>query len=295
MGGIGSSARAEIALAFGVIDARGAQARTAVLTPATGQAELAGAEESNPFRAALSLLAQCVQELGALRGPEIDPALLGQLLPVDRDYLLVQLNRLTFGDVRYQTVQCPQPSCGHRLDVRFALSGAELPALSPATTTEATTEPGGTVELAEGRAVRFRLPRAADQAELHGVAPAALEAAFLQRCVRDASGDGRWIGCAELLAMPGQIREAVVRRIVAASPEMDLAVPLACVECEHPFRFVFDPVRSLLAELRASRTELLKQVHCLARSYHWSHAEILGLPRSLRHEYLELVQAEAGQ
>ncbi|HEX3765605.1 MAG TPA: hypothetical protein VHW23_43215 [Kofleriaceae bacterium] len=291
MTGIGSNTRVEIALAIGVLDAQGKRARTAVLTPATGYGELAGAEEPNPFRAALALLSQCVQELGPFRGPEIDMALLGQLLAVDRDYLLVHLNRLTFGDVRYQTVHCPQASCGHRLDVRFALSGAELPELAPSVATEA----GGTLELPGGRVVRFRLPRAADQVELHGVPPPDLEAAFLRRCVRDGGDEGRQVRCAELMAMPAQVRADVVRRIVAASPEMDLAVPLACVECGRPFRFVFDPVRALLAELKASRGELLRQVHRLARSYHWSQSEILGLPRSLRHEYLELVQEEAGR
>jgi hypothetical protein len=291
MAGIGSSVRAEIALAFGVIDSQGERAHTAVLTPATGHGELAGADEPNPFRAALHLLAQCVQELGPFHGAQIDPELLGRLLPVDRDHLLVHLNRLTFGDVRYQTVQCPRASCGRRLDVRFELSGAELPAVTPGVLADA----GGTVELADGRVVRFRLPLAADQAELYGVSPSGLEAAFLRRCVRDDREDGRQLSCAELLAMPAQLRADVVRRIVSACPEMDLAVPLECVECGRPFRFAFDPVRSLLAELRASRTELIKQVHRLALSYHWSHAEILGLPRSLRHEYLELVQAEAGR
>jgi hypothetical protein len=276
MGGIASNGQAAIALAFGVVDAHGARQRNAVLCPATGHSELANAEDANPFRAAIHLLAQCVRELGPLRGAHIDAALLGDLLPVDRDYLLIQLTRLTFGDVRYQPVLCPR--CGHRLDVRFALSGAELPAVGA---------DGGSVVVGDGRVVAFRLPRAADQAELFGVAPADLEAAFLRRCVRDERA------VADVLALPAQLRADLVKRIVAASPEMDLAVPLTCVACRQPFRFVLDPVRSLLAELRASRAELIQQVHRLALSYHWSHSEILGLPRTLRHEYLELVQAEA--
>lgn len=291
MAGMGSKVRADIALVFGVRDPQGRRARAAVLTPATGHAELAGAELANPFRAALHLLAECVQELGPFRGAQIDPGLLGQLLPVDRDYLLVHLNRLTFGDVRYQVVHCPRPSCGHRLDVRFALSGAALPTLAG----ELTADAGGTLELPGGRRIRFRLPLAGDQAELHDVARAELEAAFLRRCVRDDGDDRSRVGADELLAMPPALRAEVVQRIVAACPEMDLAVPLACVECGRPFRFMFDPVRSLLAELKASRSDLIKQVHQLALSYHWSHSEILGLPRALRHEYLDLVQAEAGR
>jgi hypothetical protein len=282
--------RAEVRLPFGLVDPRapeGTRARTATLTAITGHAELFGADDPNPFRAALHLLAGSTLELGPFRGAEVDPAQLGRLLPVDRDYLLLQLDRLTFGDRRYQTVECPQPACGRRLDVRFELSSVELPQVPD--------HAGGTVDLPGGRLVRFRLPVAADQAELHDTSPPALEAAFLRRCVVGDRGHGRGVGATELLELPAQIRAEVVQRIVAASPVIDLAVPLDCVSCGRPFRFVFDPVLSLLAALKASRTELVKQVHRMALSYHWSHNEILGLSRPLRHQYLELLQDEAGR
>lgn len=279
--------RAELVLPFGLVEPQGHRARTAVITPITGHGELSGADDANPFRAALQLLSGSVVELGWFRGAEIEPALLGRLLPVDRDYLLVQLNRLTFGDERYQTVECPQAGCRRRVDVRFELSSADPP--------EVPDHAGGEIELPDGRLVRFRLPIAADQEALHGLPPAALEAAFVERCVPGDPEHGDEVSGAELLEMPASVRAEVVKRIVAASPEMDLAVPLECPECGHPFRFVFDPVLSLLAELRASRAELIKQVHRLALSYHWSHAEILGLPRGLRHEYLELLEEEAAR
>lgn len=277
--------RTEIRLPFGLVEPGGQRARSAMLTAITGHGELYSAEDPNPFRAALHLLAASTLELGPHRGAGVGPALLGRLLPIDRDYLLLQLHRLTFGDVRYQTVECPQAACGRRLDIRFDLSSVDLPALPDLA--------DGTIDLPGGRAVRYRLPLASDQAELHGVAPAALEAAFLGRCVT--SGDDRALGCAGLLELPTAVRAGVVKRIVAASPELDLAVPLTCPSCARPFRFVFDPVLSLLAELKASRAELVKQVHRLALGYHWSHSEILGLSRPLRHEYLELLQDEAAR
>lgn len=278
--------RAALVLPFG-LDAQGKRARTAVVTAITGRGELFVADDPNPFRAALRLLAASTLELGPFRGAEIELELLGQLLPIDRDYLLLHLNRLTFGDERYHTVECPQAGCGCRLDVRFELSSAEPPAV-PATA-------GGAIELPGGRLVRFRLPVAADQIALHGLAPSALEAAFLERCVRSDCDDRRQVGWPELREMPASVRAGVVKRIVAASPEMDLAVPLECVVCGRPFRFVFDPVRSLLAELKASRNELIRQVHRLALSYHWSQAEILGLSRSLRHEYIDLLDGEVAR
>ncbi len=277
---------AKLVLPFGLGDPQGKRARTAILAPITGHGELFSADDPNPFRAALHLLASSTLELGSFGGAQINPTLLGQLLPVDRDYLLVHLNRLTFGDERYQTVECPHAECHRRIDVRFELSSAEPPEVSDGS--------GGTIELAGGRLVRFRLPVAADQAELHGLSPAALEPEFLRRCVRGGRDDGQ-VGWPELMEMPAPIRAGVVKHIVAASPEMDLAVPLECLACGRPFRFVFDPVRSLLTELKASRKELIRQVHRLALNYHWSQSEILGLSRTLRHEYLNLLQNEAGR
>jgi hypothetical protein len=261
--------------------------RTATLTAITGHAELFGADDPNPFRAALHLLAASTLALGPFRDAEVGPAVLGRLLPIDRDYLLLQLDRLTFGDRRYQTVECPQVACGRRLDVQFELSSIELPQVPD--------HAGGTAPLPGGRLVHFRLPDAADQAELHDTSPPALEAAFLRRSVVGDRGHGRGVGCTELLELPAQIRAGVVQRIVAASPAIDLAVPLDCVSCGRSFRFVFDPVLSLLGQLKASRAELVKQVHRMALSYHWSHNEILGLSRPLRHQYLELLQDEAGR
>jgi len=277
--------RAEIRLPFGLVEPSGQRSRSAMLTAITGHGELHSAEDPNPFRAALHLIAASTLELGPHRGAEIGPALLGRLLPIDRDYLLLQLHRLSFGDVRYQTVECPHAECGRRLDIRFDLSSVDLPALPD--------RADGVIDLPGGRVVRYRLPLASDQAELHGAAPAALESAFLDRCV--ASGDDRALGGAELLEQPAAVRAEVVRRIVAASPELDLAVPLTCPSCARPFRFVFDPVMSLLAELKASRAELVKQVHRLALGYHWSQSEILGLPRPLRHEYLAILADEASR
>ena len=307
MGGdVRGDVRVDLVLPFGLVDPQGRRARAAALAPLTGHGELHGADDANPFAAVLHLLAASLVELGPFRAPDITPALLGQLLPVDRDHLLLHLHSISFGDVRYHTVECPQPACGRRLDIRFALSSADPPAVPDRTT--------GTLALADGRRVSYRLPTAADQVALHGLPPEALEAGFLQRCIRAGAADGRaagdrisaghdrdeptgqrgdHIGCAEVLALPAAVRADIVARIVAASPAIDLAVPLDCVACGRAFRFVFDPVHALLAELTASRRDLIRQVHRLALSYHWSQAEILGLPRALRHEYLALLEETA--
>lgn len=274
-------AKTEVVLPFGLLDARGRRRRGAVLTPLNGRAELLGVEDQNPFRASLALLSASTVELGALRAEGVDIAVLSSLLPVDRDTLLLHLTRLTFGDIRYQTFRCPIVTCGKRIDIRLDLS-----TLSPP---EAPPEAGGRLSLPDGRILCFRLPTAGDQIALHGLAAEALEAAFLERCVR---WDGAPGDPAEILALPRDLRANVVRRVLAASPAIDATLSLECVECGAPFTFTYDPVTALLAELRASRVELMREVHALAFHYHWGHGEILSLPRALRREYLALLDEE---
>lgn len=275
----------EIVLPFGLSDGRGRRARRAILAPINGYGEMQGAEEANPFRAALHLLASSVERLGRFHAGNIDPGVLGGLLPVDRDWLLVQLNRLVFGDVRYQTVTCTAESCGKRVDIRLDLSTVTPP--------EVPAEATGRLMLPDGRELEYRLPSASDQVALHGLPPSELEAAFLERCTRP--GSERTLGPDEVRALPADVCAAIVREILRVSPELDMTLDLECIECKAPFRFVYDPVRSLLAELRASRSELLREVHYLALHYHWSQSEILGLSRILRREYLGLIEADLEQ
>jgi hypothetical protein len=282
---LASDLKVEIVLPFGLPDGRGRRARAAALTPINGRGEIMGAEDPNPFRAALHVLASSTARLGPFRTEDVDLGLLGSLLPVDRDFLLVQLNRLTFGDVRFQTVICPAAECGKRVDVELDLSTVTPPPV-PA-------EASGRLSLSDGRDVRYRLPTSGDQVALHGLPADELEAAFVERCVRPEQADGTpSLGPDEVMSLPTELRAEIVREVVAASPELDMELDLECVECGKHFRFAYEPVHSLLRELRASRPALLKEVHYLAFYYHWSQTEILSLSRNLRREYLELLSEE---
>lgn len=282
-----SDLKVEVVLPFGLPDGRGRRSRSAALVPINGRAELMGAEDPNPFRAALRVLASSAARLGPFLADDIDLGLLGSLLPVDRDFMLIQLNRLTFGDVRFQTVACPASDCGKRVDVQLDLSTVTPPPVPE--------EAGGRLSLPDGRGVSYRLPTAGDQIALHGLPAGELEAAFVDRCVIRAAPDHAGTASMapdEVMALPAELRAGIVREVVSASPELDMTLDLDCIECGQPFRFVYDPVHTLLGELRASRPALLKEVHYLAFYYHWSQSEILSLSRSLRREYLGLLEAE---
>lgn len=284
----GAELRLDVVLPFGLPDGRGRRIRSAVLTPINGRGELHSAEDANPFRAALHLLASSLELQGRGREEAAPAGLLGELLAVDRDWLVLQLTRLTFGDLRYQTVTCPAEGCGKRVDVCVDLASVTPP--------EPPAEAVGRVALPDGSERRFRLPNAGDQVALHGVLGEALEAAFLERCLLAGGAPSPGLpGLGEVMGLPAEVRAALVKEILAVAPQLDMTMVLDCVECGQPFRFTYDPVRSLLGELRDSRPALLQEVHCLALSYHWSQAEILGLPRGLRREYLGLIQTELEQ
>jgi hypothetical protein len=286
---LGFGAHTEVTLPVGLADSRGRRHRSAVLTPIAGRGELAAVAEANPFRAAILLLADSLIAIGPHRGAEIDTSLLSGLLPIDRDYLLVQLSSITFGGLRFQTVECPGNECGRRLDVRFDLRSIE-PGQPPVSDhVEAT--------LDDGRSVVFRLPSSGDQVAAHGLDGMQPVDELLRRCILRSGkpGDADSAGVAGLQDVLTQDPAARVRlcaALAAAGPALDTSLELKCIHCGQLFKFVYDPVLTLIEELQAARKALLKEVHYLAFYYHWSHTEILNLTRPMRREYLELLDQE---
>lgn len=264
--------RHEVVLPYGLGDGRGGRYRRAAVTALNGRAELLAAAHANPFRAAAEVLAHCVLQLGPLDGPPATAALDG-LIPLDRDYLLVQIGRLTWGDVQFATIACPAAGCGQRIDVRLDLAAV--------TVDRAPTSEILDVELPDGAQASFRLPRAADQIALFDGGLADADVALLRRLAvhpRDA----------ERVADP-ELRRVVLAALAGCACELDADLPLRCPDCAHAFVYSHDPVRALLRNIVRGRRDLLLEVHFLALHYHWSHAEILALPCVLRREYIALL------
>ena len=269
-----------VTLPCGLLQANGQRARDARLTPLTGRAEARAAEESNPFRAALYLLCESLSRIGGFEAAEVDVALLAGMYPVDRDFLLVQLSRLMFGDVIYQTVVCPETSCAKRVDLALDLRSLAADSVEVSATR--------CFVLPDGRQGVLRLATAGDQAELYGVAESELEACFLARCMVPTDG----CEANDWRSIPEGYRARIVEESVRAAPTLDVDLDLVCVECGHDFSYVYEPLASLLSELRQGRAGLRRDVHCIASHYHWSEREILNLTRAERRAYIELIEAD---
>ena len=91
----------------------------------------------------------------------------------------------------------------------------------------------------------------------------------------------------------GPVDEAGVPEVEAwltrADPLSHVVLDLTCAYCGAAWARPFDIVRQAWDEVALAGRRLLDEIHLLARTYHWSEAEILAVPRPRRRAYLEMI------
>ena len=108
-----------------------------------------------------------------------------------------------------------------------------------------------------------------------------------ERCVIEATQDGKRIGAAEL---PEEVVQALSVQLAHADSQADIALDLCCPECGGSWSASFDISAFLWAELNVRAKQLLGEVHTLAWTYGWSEADILAMSDARRQFYLGMVQ-----
>lgn len=245
----------------------------AELRPLTGREEawLAEHPHASSAEAVTNLLAACLLRI------DDQPSTIGtvrSLLVADRDYLVLQLRRLTLGERLSATLDCP--SCGAWMDVDVdatAIPVERRPQTAQVYSLALTADDG------TGRTARFRLPNGADQEEVARQAPETAIDTLFARCMVDDGG----------AALTQRERDTIAKAMEELAPDVELQLDLICPECGETFEMPFDVTSFFFAELRAQQSQLLREIHHLAFHYHWSEADILGLPRSRRRAYLSLL------
>ena len=234
-------------------------------------------------RQATALLARCVQ---TAEGSAQDEQAIRRLVIGDREVLLLELQRLMFGDRLSCVANCPAPACGSRMDFEItvaALLDRQVP--PPRRPLEARVESGGH----EWRS-HFRLPTVADldcTTELAARDPDAAAELLLRRCLLGLWCDGREI---EPDQAPQALVDAMEDEITASDPYAETLLSASCPECRARFQIQFDPASYLFRQLGGGRRgQLFEEVHMLALHYHWSEADILHMSRTRRRLYLELL------
>jgi hypothetical protein len=201
----------------------------------------------------------------------------------DRDRLLFELRRLTFGDELRAVVTCPE--CGERLEFTASIS-AMAPAGSPG---EELPAPETFVVHHRGIEARVRPPTTDDlRAARAGDGVAGSRSLLLERCIQLRDADGGPLAH-ELL---DEVDWDEIARLASEHTSLaDVELDVGCAACGAEWRSTFDIAAFLWEEVAAFAARLLPEVHVLARAYGWSEREILGLSAGRRARYIELIEA----
>ena len=206
--------------------------------------------------------------------PLIQPAPTGnkvhasQVVTADRDRLLAFLYISIYGVKIESTVNCKE--CDQKFDLNFRLD--EL--LHHYQPSVLTIPNGGKYEVEPG--ICFRLPNGEDEILIDGLNEAEAERQLFERCLLEGN--------------PEADNEKVQAKMLELAPLLSMNMQAICPECNHAQEVWFDMQSFFLTKLKQERDVLLKEIHNIASQYHWSHQEILDLPRNLRKHYAALIQ-----
>jgi hypothetical protein len=247
----------------------GGRRRDAVLRPLAGEDEaflLEDAQGLSPAARTTALLARCLERLGPVEPVGVDDV--RGLVAGDREALLLELRRLSFGDRLECVLACPGPECGEELELELGVDDLLVP-VYPDETVRAEYEDGG---------LRFRLPDGGD-----------LEAGA------EAARDGLEAGVQvvrERCVLAGEADESLDARLAALDPQAEIELALACPECGRTFTAAFDAGDFLAREVGRDRDALLREIHLLGLHYHWPESELMAMTPRRRKRYLNhLVEA----
>ena len=266
------SAACTITLPHGLRDGRRRRSEAELRLP-TGadEAYMHSAGHRSRAEQVTGLLARCVVRVEDV---EADDTVVRRLTVGDREALLLALRALAFGDDLACVVDCP--ACGERMDLDLRISDLLVAPYEegPEERTIAFEHVGTPL-----RAV-VRLPTGADQeaaARRAGIEAGVTE--LVSRCVLSVDGT----------VPPDVLADSISGPLAVLDPQAEVTIDTACPACGEPVSALVDAAAVLLAELTGGDDRLLREVDAIARVYHWSEEEILGLDVRRRRRYLELL------
>lgn len=247
--------------------------RSYAFRPMDGALELAlteavGKSSSTPD-AVTRVLSVALSHLGER---DVSATRIDSLCVADRQYLMRALQSHLKRDRPWLTAICGH--CDARFDLQVDVAALPVTVAGPGF-------PFVCVR-AEGREWRARVPTGADQAWLAAQPEADLPRRLVERLLVDEDGSAHVDD--ELIAQLDAALDAV-------APALVLQLAANCPECERPNSVSLDPYGALTS---SSNDELWLDVHRIAAHYHWSEADILGLPLERRRVYLDLIDQARG-
>lgn len=197
-----------------------------------------------------------------------------QLVTADRDHLLASIYTRLYGDKIESTISCRH--CEMQFDMDFSLQQLQSHLREQPKREHMSMEQPGIYRL--DVACSFRLPTGEDEMAIENFAPDEASEQLLKRCLL--TGDPLLHGV--------DVQEAMA----AVAPVLQTDISAGCPECGQTQMMLFDMQSFLMGRLLNERRQVMYEIHRLARTYRWSHAEILSLSRVLRRTYYNLIESE---
>ena len=281
----------------GYIDDAGQLQREVELTALSGHEEelLVTMASQGAASQVSAILSCCVKRIGNIRG--VSQELMRQLLVGDRQFLMLKLRELTFGERVQATVSCPWPNCDTRVDIDFNITDIPIKAMDHVTANYQFHFAQGLATDSSDLEICFRLPNGSDQ-EVLSSHLAANEATalthLLWRCIQRI-GDCESPDLEQIRSLSLPLRVEIENKMQCLAPDVELTMEAQCPECHRQFTIPFDLQEFFFAELNTSRELLRREIHYLAYHYHWSEQDILNMSRDKRREYIEILADEINQ
>jgi hypothetical protein len=194
-----------------------------------------------------------------------------------RDELLFQVHRLTFGDRLDAYTECPV--CQEPLEFPLScelLCGDSMPHDTLIKTVTI-----------QGRDFNLRCPNSRDAAA--AAASENVETAkrtLLSLCALRASGSMQ-----DIDSVPEATESAIAAELATMDPHAETLLDLFCPACGHAWQAIFEITTFLWTQIRVQARRLLQEVNALARAYGWNEAEILGMSDMRRKLYVQMAIA----
>ncbi|SET51496.1 hypothetical protein SAMN05216326_1329 [Nitrosomonas marina] len=269
----------------GYLDANGKIQKEVMLFPLSGrEEELLTGNQSPSAQLVSELITRCVARIGEIQPVPLDVA--RALLVADREFILLMLRRVTFGDRVESTLLCPWPNCRKNIDVDFDISSIPITRLDDIVSVYE-------AEIASHR-VMFRLPNGADQeiiASLPQTSEADVTTLLLQRCIVQIDGIPS-PKLEDIQSLHADIRLGIETSMEERAPNIDLTMEVDCPECKRSFIAPFELQDFFFGEVKTNIKLLYREVHYLAFHYHWSESEIMSMPRERRRRYIDVLADE---
>ncbi|MFZ7127179.1 MAG: hypothetical protein ACOWWM_13580 [Desulfobacterales bacterium] len=139
--------------------------------------------------------------------------------------------------------------------------------------------------------IRLRVPGGSEQAAIAGLDdPESILRILVSRCLVDTPGEAGAKRKFPVDRLDAEDFKRIESALETTAPEVTTRVRVECSECGTGHLIDVDPY----LVLGRVGTDLDREIHVIASTYHWSEKDILELPTARRKRYLELIDQTAG-